>query len=60
MQEHGDTHRPREGPVDWGKPRELAGVKRTTDQKVGGSNPSGRATVVACDVWLFSSAVAFS
>ena len=29
--------------LDWGKPRKLAGVKGTTDQKVGGSNPSGRA-----------------
>ena len=28
----------------WEIPRELAGVKRTKDQKVGGSNPSGRAT----------------
>jgi hypothetical protein len=42
------------GAPDWGIHRfastqpwgltELAGVKRTTDQKVGGSNPSGRAT----------------
>ena len=29
------------------KPRDLAGVKRTTDQKVAGSNPSGRANVFA-------------
>jgi len=35
------------------EPRELVGVKRTTDQKVGGSNPSGRATVFAFDRELF-------
>ena len=35
------------------EPRELVGVKRTTDQKVGGSNPSGRATVFAFDKELF-------
>ena len=34
------------------KPHRLALVHLTTDQKVGGSNPSGRATVFAFDVGL--------